>query len=67
MTNITTGRNNRGKVFRTLLKERLLNLVDEYCDEGEHQDGQEYWDQFDNLEQAYQDLILYAQGKIDQD
>lgn len=33
--------------------------VEEYINEAEHQDGEEYWDQFDDLEDLTTDYNLY--------
>ena len=45
--------------FMVHTSERLDKLVPEYMDEAEHQDGSEYWAQFDTVEEAFNDFVLY--------
>lgn len=52
-------------MYKEQLNNKVQSLVDEYCREAEHQDGPEYWDQFNTLNEALQDFILYAQGSLD--
>ena len=38
---------------------QLDACVKEYVNEAEHQDGSEYWNQFDTVEEAFNDFVLY--------
>jgi len=39
------------------------DAVAEYVNEGEHQDGGEYWNQFVSVEAAAEDFVLYMVAK----
>ncbi len=45
--------------FREHTGQLLDKALAEYVDEGEHQDGAEYWDQFDTIDEAWKDFVLY--------
>ncbi len=38
---------------------RVVELTVEYADEAEHQDGEEYWDNFESSDQAAVDFGRY--------
>ncbi len=45
--------------FREHAGQLLDKALIEYVDEAEHQDGEEYWDQFDTVDEAWKDFVLY--------
>jgi len=49
--------------FRALVKDKL----DEYISEAEHQDGKEYWENFENTKEAAADFGRYISVIVDED
>ena len=49
-----TGLENKIKLFR-----QLNDLLNDYSDEAEHQDGYQYWNNFETLREFLEDLNLY--------
>jgi hypothetical protein len=49
------------------VREHKEALVEEYIAEAEHQDGPEYWDQFEDLNDLLADFDLYAMAAEDSD
>lgn len=48
-------------VFVNYLRKRFpIPLVEQYIKEAEHQDGHDYWQQFERLEQAAVDYLMYV-------
>lgn len=47
--------------FKHRMKQRVLEYLDEYQCEGEHQDGYGYWDNFQRIGQAIQDFGRFLQ------
>jgi hypothetical protein len=47
--------------LRTMFKDNLAT-VEEYIREAEHQDGEEYWDNFETLEELAEDFKLYKEA-----
>jgi len=45
---------------KTQLRKRVEDLLTEYIDESEHQEGMSYWKMFDSLQDAVADFLLYA-------
>lgn len=43
------------------LKEKFLRYVKEYISEAEHQDGSEYWDTFDTVDEVANDFYYYVE------
>lgn len=39
-----------------------MDLLAEYIEEAEHQDGYDYWDNFSNPWEAYKDFLLYKEN-----
>jgi hypothetical protein len=59
-----TKKNTHRAVLKTRLhllgrKHNLTTLVEEYVEESEHQDGVEYWDQFNTVEEVWEDVLVY--------
>jgi hypothetical protein len=44
-------------------KHNLTEVVEEYVEESEHQDGLEYWNQFDTIEQVWEDVLVYKNNR----
>lgn len=44
---------------RSAFKLLVVDAMQEYMDEAEHQDGYGYWDNFSTPEEAFQDFLLY--------
>lgn len=43
---------------------KMSELVLEYADEAEHQDGYEYWDDhFKHVDEAVKDFVIYLQNR----
>ncbi len=42
---------------------QLDKTILEYMDEAEHQDGTEYWDQFETVDEAFNDFVTYLYSK----
>ena len=47
------------------IQQKWFNLLVEYIDEAEHQDGYEYWDNFANPQEALEDYILFADNYVE--
>jgi hypothetical protein len=47
------------KEFAAYTKEQLDSHALTYVLEAEHQDGPEYWNQFETVEEAFNDFVLY--------
>lgn len=45
----------RRQQFRSLIQDRL----ESYVAEGEHQDGEGYWDQFEDVDAVVADFVLF--------
>lgn len=45
------------------IKWRFLDLVREYIQEGEHQDGEHFWDNFHDGMQVAEDFGRFIEGK----
>lgn len=56
----------RAAVYRALLKRRFpddTDIVREYADEAEHQDGYGYWGMFNSPSEAYEDFLRYKENR----
>jgi hypothetical protein len=44
-------------------KHNLTEVVEEYIEESEHQEGEEYWDQFETVEEVWKDVVVYLKNR----
>ena len=51
--------------MKTELRRALLDGLEEYISEAEHQDGPGYWTQFTNNKDALRDFVLYVDQAFD--
>lgn len=53
----------RAAEARSKLRTRILQDLDTYANEAEHQDGYAYWDQFKDTQTALDDFALYLANR----
>jgi len=50
---------NKQLKMRRGLRKKILEAVDEYVEEAEHQDGFAYWNQFEGIDEVVDDFVLF--------